>query len=201
MTVNKDRLAAFMDAVLAIIITILVLELPKPSPVTIEGILALRQSYLCYILSFFWLGSLWVGLHNEWHHIQIINKKVVWLGVALLFVTSWIPYALSVVMIDPMNKLAQLFYGISVMLVVIVNLCLSAALYKCHVDVEELDSEAHRWIVEVTYIPEITILTFGMIFSWSSYPPIMGIAAFLAMLWTHLPFERIYKNKIKDDNE
>ena len=197
MTVNKDRLAAFMDAVIAIVITILVLELPKPAALTMESVLALKESYLCYTLVFFWLGSLWVGLHNEWQHIQIINRKVVWLGVLLLFVTSWIPYAMSVVMMDPMNRLGQLLYGIAVMLVTLVNLWLSVALYKCHVDIEELDSEEHQWLVEVTFIPEILILTFGMIFSWSSYPPIMGIAAFLAMLWTHLPFVKIYRTKIK----
>ena len=197
MTVSKDRLAAFMDAVLAIIITILVLELPKPDPVTLENVLALRESYICYALSFFWLGSLWVGLHNEWHHIQIINKKVVWLGVLMLFVTSWIPYALSVVIKDPMNELAQLLYGGSVMLVILANLLLSAALYKCHVDIEELDSDEHAWIVEMTYIPEILIVAIGMILSALVYPPMMSVSVFIAMLWTHLPFHKIYHEKIK----
>ena len=183
MTVSKDRLAAFMDAVLAIIITILFLELPKPDPVTIETVLALRESYIGFALSFFWLGSLWVGLHNEWHHIQIINKKVVWLGVLMLFVTSWIPYALSVVIKDPMNELAQLLYGGSVMLVIL--------------DIEELDSVEHAWIVEMTYIPEILIVAIGMILSASVYPPLMSVSVFIAMLWTHLPFHKIYQEKIK----
>lgn len=53
---DKERLAAFTDAVLAIIMTILVLELEKPEHVTWQGIWALRVNYFAYALSFFWLG-------------------------------------------------------------------------------------------------------------------------------------------------
>ncbi|HBE15254.1 MAG TPA: hypothetical protein DCY72_03275, partial [Ruminococcaceae bacterium] len=128
---SKDRLEAFMDAVLAIIMTILVLELPKPDPMTVEGVLALGDTYVCYALSFFWLGTMWVNLHNEWQQIEVINKRVVWLGVILLFVTSWIPYSMSVVTSNRDNKLAMVLYGLSVLLVTIANLLLSISLYRC----------------------------------------------------------------------
>ena len=146
---SKDRLEAFMDAVLAIIMTILVLELPKPDPMTIDGVLALRDTYVCYILSFFWLGTMWVGLHNEWHQIQVITKKVVWLGLILLFVTSWIPYSMSVVAQYPSSKLAIVLYGVSVLLVTFANLWLSVALYQCHVDIETCNSHRHAWMMRV----------------------------------------------------
>ena len=96
-----------------------------------------------------------------------------------------------------MYELAQLLYGGSVMLVILASLLLSAALYKCHVDIEELDSDEHAWIVEMTYIPEILIVAIGMILSAAVYPPLMSVSVFIAMLWTHLPFHKIYQEKIK----
>ena len=55
---NKDRLGAFMDAILAIIMTILVLELAKPKEPTIAAFLSLWHAFAAYAISFFWLGSM-----------------------------------------------------------------------------------------------------------------------------------------------
>ncbi len=194
---SKDRLAAFMDAVLAIIMTILVLELPKPDPVTFEGVLALRDTYMTYALSFFWLGTMWVNLHNEWHHIKIINTRVVWLGILLLFVTSWIPYSMSVVALDNMNRVAQVLYGMSVLLVTFANLALSISLYRCHYDFDECDSTRHKWLLMVKYIPDIIIKIIGMILAAFVYPPAMVYSVLLAMLWMFVPVEKIYDTKQK----
>ena len=192
---SKDRLAAFMDAVLAIIMTILVLELPKPDPLTWEGVWALKETYATYILSFFWLGTMWVSLHNEWHHIQMVTKKVVWLGIVLLFVTSWIPYSMSVVAIDPMNRVGQVLYGMSVLLVTFANLWLSVALYKCHVDFDECDSEKHAWLLRVKYIPDIIIKLIGMALAATVYPPAMMYSVLLARLWILFPVDKFYQPK------
>ncbi|MBQ3265079.1 MAG: DUF1211 domain-containing protein [Ruminococcus sp.] len=192
---GKERLAAFMDAVLAIIMTILVLELPKPDPMTVEGVLALRDTYVCYILSFFWLGTMWINLHNEWHHIQIISRKVVWLGIILLFVTSWIPYSMSVVAAYPSSKLAMVLYGVSVLLVTFANLWLSVALYQCHVDIAECNSHRHAWFMRAKYIPDILIKLIGVVLAATVYPAAMIIAVLIAMMWMLIPIDRLYKGK------
>lgn len=67
---GKDRLIAFTDAVLAIVMTILVLELNKPDSISFSGFWALRENFFAYTLSFFWLGTMWVNLHNEWYHVK-----------------------------------------------------------------------------------------------------------------------------------
>ena len=190
---SKDRLAAFMDAVLAIIMTILVLELPKPDPLSLQGVLALGNTYVTYILSFFWLGTMWVNLHNEWHHIKVINKKIVWLGIVHLFVTSWIPYSMSVVATNPMSRIGQVLYGMSVLLVTFANLALSVALYKCHFDLEECDSHQHAWLLRVKYIPDIIIKLIGMALAAFVYPPAMVYSVLIAMLWMFVPVEKFYK--------
>lgn len=62
---KKDRVAGFTDAVLANIMTILVLELEKPFTINLRTFWELRHSFLSYTLSFFWLGSMWVNFHNK----------------------------------------------------------------------------------------------------------------------------------------
>ena len=117
MPMKKDRVAAFTDAVLAIIMTILVLELEKPSEPTLAALWELRYSFFSYTLSFFWLGSMWVNIHNEWETIEKINAKTLWVTLVLLFFCSVIPYATDFVSRDFNSKVAQGFYGVFVMLV------------------------------------------------------------------------------------
>ena len=72
----KDRLCAFMDAILAIIMTILVLELKKPAEASWRALWALRADFFSYAVSFFWLGAMWVNIHNGWVSVERIDNKV-----------------------------------------------------------------------------------------------------------------------------
>ena len=72
---KKERLIAFTDAVLAIIMTILVLELEKPDAPTLEAFWELRQNFFAYFLSFFWLGSLWIALNNLWEKVVLRSEE------------------------------------------------------------------------------------------------------------------------------
>lgn len=69
---KTNRLEAFSDGVLAIIITIMVLELKTPEEITIDGILKLTPIFLSYIISFIYLGAYW----NNHHHLFQITEKV-----------------------------------------------------------------------------------------------------------------------------
>lgn len=188
---TKDRLAAFMDAVLAIIMTILVLELPKPEVVDIEHILALGSSYFCYSLSFFWLGVMWVNLHNEWHGVVRITKTVVWLSLILLFVSSWIPYSISVINLDIRNPLGQGLYGMSVLLVTFANLILSVVLGRCHAECFSKDDiRRYNNILKLKYIPDIAIKLIGLALTITVFPMAMMLAVLISMLWIIIPAEK-----------
>lgn len=82
---GKERITAFEDAILAIIMTILVLELNKPDQVTWHGLWLLHDSFFAYAISFFWIGLMWVSHHNNWHHVKVINMQTVYLTIVLLF--------------------------------------------------------------------------------------------------------------------
>lgn len=80
---EKERLTAFTDAVLAIIMTILVLELEKPEVLSWQGFWALGLNYFAYALSFFWIGLLWYNHHNAFAMIRTVNKACVYSGPSL----------------------------------------------------------------------------------------------------------------------
>ena len=94
---TKERVVAFTDAVLAIIMTILVLDLDKPDPLTWSGFGKLWPQFLAYAFSFFWLGSMWVHLHIEWSGVKLVDQPVLWTSITLLFFCSLIPYSTSLV--------------------------------------------------------------------------------------------------------
>lgn len=86
---SKDRLTAFFDAVLAIVMTVLVLSLKQPAAATLNAILALHKEYLTYATSFFVLCITWHNLHNTFQVVRKINGGVLWANSLLLFVISF----------------------------------------------------------------------------------------------------------------
>ena len=173
---KKDRVAAFTDAVLAIIMTILVLELEKPSAPTLSALWELRHSFFSYTLSFFWLGSMWVNIHNEWEQIEKTNAKTLWVTLVLLFFCSVIPYATDLVSGDFNNRVTQGFYGIFVMLVTFSNIWLSKTLDKADSNMpKEIMAKRRRllWI-------DIAVKVVGLIISVTVYPPAMMYSVIIA---------------------
>ena len=122
---NKDRLAAFMDAILAIIMTILVLELEKPTEASWSAIWALRQGFAGYIISFFWLGAMWVNLHSQWQRIEKIDNRVVWCSIIMLFFASLFPWVTDFVGRNFMSRFANGAYLFVVLAVSFANIALN----------------------------------------------------------------------------
>lgn len=175
---KKERLIAFTDAVLAIIMTILVLELDRPASPTIQAFLALKQNYFAYFLSFFWLGSLWIALNGIWELVVRINNKVVWWNLTLLFLASFMPYATGLVSTYFMSRTVQAFYGLIVILTTLCNWMLHKVLDQPNADQPELLNEtaAYRKLL----LPDIAIKCVGLVLAILVYPPAMMIAVLLA---------------------
>ena len=90
---EKNRLEAFSDGVLAIIITIMVLELKQPAGDGLKDILALGPTLLAYLLSFVFIAIYWVNHHQIFHDAQQVNVRILWCNIAWLFSMSFIPFA------------------------------------------------------------------------------------------------------------
>ncbi|KRM72112.1 TMEM175 family protein [Lacticaseibacillus brantae] len=118
---SKERLITFVDAVLAIIMTILVLELEKPAHLSLQGFWDLRENFFAYSLSFFWLGAMWINMYREWYRVKVVRIKTIWTTLIMLFFSSLFPYATSIISTSFTNKAAQLFYGVIVLLITLTN--------------------------------------------------------------------------------
>jgi uncharacterized membrane protein len=92
---GKGRLEAFSDAVIAIIMTIMVLELRAPHEATWAALRPLLPKFLIYLLSFVFLGIYWNNHHHMLHAAQRIDGKILWANLHLLFWLSLIPFVTS----------------------------------------------------------------------------------------------------------
>ena len=185
MEMNKERLATFMDAVLAIIMTILILELKKPETATIKALWNLRVDFFAYTLSFFWLGTMWVNLHNEWHKIKYITSSIVWVNVVILFFSSFFPYVTSFVTSYYNSSVAQGFYGVIVLAVTFCNIISGHLIGKANRNDEKSQESLKirmRWLSI-----DIIIKIMGLIISCTFYPPAMMISVYITLLGIVLP--------------
>ncbi len=89
---GKSRLEAFSDGVIAIIITIMVLELKVPHGSDWRALEPLLPALLSYVLSFIYLGIYWNNHHHMLHTVQRVDGKVLWANLHLLFWLSLVPF-------------------------------------------------------------------------------------------------------------
>ena len=92
---EKDRLVAFSDGVIAVIITIMVLELKAPHDVSLSALKDTAPVFLSYVLSFIYVGIYWNNHHHFFHLVPRANGVMLWANLHLLFWLSLIPFATS----------------------------------------------------------------------------------------------------------
>lgn len=109
---NKARLEAFSDGVLAIIITIMVLELKAPHDGTLEAIRELGMPFCAYLLSFLYLGIYWNNHHHMFHATKHVNGAVLWANLHLLFWLSLIPFVTDWMGESHLSALPTAAYGL-----------------------------------------------------------------------------------------
>ncbi len=88
---SKGRLEAFSDAFLAIIITIMILELKVPHGDKLEDLKPLLPVFLSYVLSFIYIGIYWNNHHHMFQTVKLVNGPVLWTNIHLLFWLSIVP--------------------------------------------------------------------------------------------------------------
>src|SRR5215217_4970997 len=118
---DKGRLEAFSDGVLAIIITIMVLELRAPELGTFSALFPILPKFGSYVLSFIFLGIYWNNHHHLWQAVEKVNGSVLWANLHLLFWLSLIPFATSWMGENNFATIPVALYGII--------LCLTALAY------------------------------------------------------------------------
>jgi TMEM175 potassium channel family protein len=120
-SVHRDtgRLVAFSDAVFAITVTLLILEIKRPTDDAhlLHALLALWPSYLAYAVSFLFIGQVWANHHVMFDYIDVADRVVLLLNTLLLMVVAFLPFATSV-LADSLHsghgeRTAVVFYGVA----------------------------------------------------------------------------------------
>lgn len=113
---SKTRLEAFTDAVIAIVMTLLVLELHTPKSPTFSSLWQLRYSILIYLISFLSLAVYWNNHHHLLQAVRTVNGAALWANILLILFLSFLPFATSWVDENIMQIAPEVFYGIIVLL-------------------------------------------------------------------------------------
>ena len=109
---TKGRLEAFSDGVIAIIITIMVLELHAPESARLEDLEPLIPIFLSYLLSFALLGTWWNNHHHLLHAAKVIDARVLWANLHLLFWLSLFPFGTAWVGQNDFAPIPVATYGV-----------------------------------------------------------------------------------------
>lgn len=129
---GRGRLEAFSDGVLAIIITIMVLELKVPHSDDLSGLKPLMPVFVSYVLSFIYIGIYWNNHHHMLHAAQHVNGKVLWANIHLLFWLSLVPFATAWMGENNFSKWPMIAYGFVLFMAGVAYYILSRSLIKLH---------------------------------------------------------------------
>ena len=125
---TTSRLEAFSDGVVAILITIMVLELRPPHEATFQSLKPLIPVLFSYLLSFIFLGIYWSNHHHLFHAAQQVNGRVLWANLHLLFWLSLIPFVTAWMGENHFGPAPVALYGIILLLAAIAYTILQNAI-------------------------------------------------------------------------
>ena len=125
---GKDRLAAFSDGVIAIIITIMVLELKLPEDGGAKALLAVAPSFAGYVLSFIYVAIYWNNHHHMLHTVHRVDGLILWANAHLLFWLSLIPAATGWLGHNFLDPVPTALYGVTLLMPAIAYVLLQMAI-------------------------------------------------------------------------
>jgi uncharacterized membrane protein len=109
--VNKTRLEAFSDGVIAVIITIMVLELKEPAGASLEALWQVAPNFFHYVLSFVFVAIYWNNHHHMLHTVKRVGGGLLWANMNLLFWLSLVPFATAWMAEHPLSAWPTALYG------------------------------------------------------------------------------------------
>jgi len=129
---SKGRLEAFSDGVIAILITILVLELRVPKGADLASLRPLLPVFLTYVLSFVFLGIYWNNHHHMLHLAERVNGRILWANLHLLFWLSLVPFTTGWMGENHFASLPTAAYGVVLLMAAIAYTILQRTIIAGH---------------------------------------------------------------------
>lgn len=187
---TTKRLEAFSDGVLAIIITIMVLELEIPEDDSIGSLKSLAPTFITYVLSFIYLGVYWNNHHHLFQASNKVNGKILWANLHLLFWLSLFPFATGYMGKNYFEALPTAFYGFVLLMASIAWFILVKTLHSYHPTDTELYKSYNN-----QYKEYLSIALNGIAVILSFYQPIFAAVIYIlvAVHWI-IPNKEIEKD-------
>ena len=186
-TMTKTRLEAFSDGVIAIIITIMVLELRPPATTDLEGLHHLQGEFLAYLLSFVFIGIYWNNHHHLLHATTHITGGVLWANLHLLFWLSIVPFVTAWMGQKAYEPVPIAAYGMVLLMDAVAYTILQNRLIAVHGRDSKLARAVGRWAKEWLSLAGY-VVAIPLAFVW----PVVSYAiyVFVALTWL-VPDKRI----------
>jgi uncharacterized membrane protein len=186
---DKGRLEAFSDGVIAIIITIMVLELKAPSGSGLSALRPVIPVLLNYVLSFVYVGIYWNNHHHMLHAAERVNGRILWANLHLLFWLSLIPFVTNWMSENHRSPFSVALYGFVMLMSGISYSILSAAIIALHGSDSKL-----ALAVGKNYKGIASIVIYGVAIPVAFLHPWVSLALYVlvAVMW-FIPDPRIEK--------
>ena len=194
---NTTRLEAFSDGVLAIIITIMVLEIKVPHDANFSALAKLFPIFISYVLSFIYVGIYWNNHHHLLHSLDKVDGKMLWANLHLLFWLSLIPFATGWMGENHFAKATLAIYGFVLFMAAIAFWILKNKIIAIQGQ-KSILKKAVKSDVKGKISPLLYLIGIGFSFysEWISG----AIYIFVAMMWL-IPDTRIEKEIIEKEEQ
>jgi uncharacterized membrane protein len=184
---GKGRIEAFSDGVLAIIITIMVLELKVPHGESLAALAPVLPVLLSYVLSFMYVGIYWNNHHHMFHACSKVSGAVLWANLHLLFWLSLLPFATGWMGENHFAALPSALYGVVLLLAAIAYYILQQLIIAGEGDASVLKRAVGRdWKGKLSPLLYLTAIVATI---WSASAA-QAIYLFVALMWI-VPDRRI----------
>ena len=189
---NKGRMEAFSDGVIAILITIMVLELKIPHGADFESLRPILPVFLTYVLSFLYIGIYWNNHHHLLQATKQINGKILWANLHLLFWLSLISFATGWMGENHFAPLPTAVYGIILLAAAIAYFILQNMIIAQNPQLRKAIGKDFKGKIS----PFIYVVAIALAFvnNWISN----ALYVFVALMWL-IPDRRI-ESKITEDD-
>jgi uncharacterized membrane protein len=184
---GKSRLEAFSDGVIAILITIMVLELKVPHGESVEALRPLIPVFLSYVLSFIYVGIYWNNHHHMLHACHRVTGPILWANLHLLFWLSLIPFATGWMGENHFGAVPLAVYGAVLFMAAIAYYILQQLIIASQGPGSLLKKAVGGdWKGKLSPLVYVTAIPMGFLSRWIA----LGLYVLVALIWL-VPDRRI----------
>jgi uncharacterized membrane protein len=194
---KSNRLEAFSDGVIAIIITIMVLELKVPHGDSLENLADLFPVFVSYVLSFLYLAIYWNNHHHLLHTVKVVRGPILWANLHLLFWLSLVPFTTGWMGENHFTQTPVALYGLNLLFAAMAYYILQIQILKIH-GKESILAKALGSDLKGKVSPILYLVGIGLAFV---LPWVAGLIYLLvAIIWI-IPDRRIEKVYLENEAE